>query len=332
MSCFDNIVAVRGLCDEQTPQTFFLDDIGIDKGELGSYITKGYSGVQDLIDQKSAFAIRHIQNDIYSHLLPSFRADSILAGSRVGFEAKTKELINQSGFVGGEIQMHNPQSFVDFTISDVSLFTDFTGTIPILIYDLLQEKLLGTISCNSVAGEITTTYQSLTIPAPRKQLKLWMGYDATGINSYKTTSYSGCSNCSGNTFSNRFVKVTGAAAASPFTLGTITSLTHTAGISFNYSVRCNHYDWICSHRDMLSMPILYRTGLEIMNHAMLLASTQRTMNTTTVDKKLLGEKAAFYETNYTRIVDGILKSMRLPSDANCFHCNKSVTSIVSLPA
>lgn len=332
MSCFDNIIAIKELCSEIEPQTFYLNDIGINAKEVQSYLTGEYSGIQNFIDEKSAFAIRLVQGDIYSHLSPQYKASSILASNRVGQEANIKTLVSQSGFVGVEIKMYNPISFVDFTLSDISLFTDYTGNVPVFVYDLLQGKLLGTLTVPSVAGEISSSFETITISAPRKQLHLWIGYDSTGINSYKTTTTGGCTSCSGFTFSNRFIRATGASAESPFTASTIESETHTAGISFNYSVVCNHYDWLCVHRHVLGLPFLYRTGIEIIKHAKLASINQRTMTTTTVNKAVLDEKLDFYTAEYNNTLNNILRNMRTPSDINCFHCNMQVQTITSLPS
>lgn len=331
MGCFDNIIAIKELCEEITPQTFYLNDIGINKTEVEQIITSEYESVQDFIDQKSAFAIRQVQGDVYSHLLPSFKADSILAAARIGHEATTKELVTQSGYVGIEIRMNNPVSFVDFTVSDVSVFTDFTGNIPLLVYDLFQGKLLGTLTVASTAGVISQSYETITVSAPRKELHLWIGYNAAAINSYKTSANSGCSTCTGYTFTNRFIRASGASASAPFTEATIDPLTHTGGISFNYSVACNHYDWLCNHRKVMGLPILYQTGLQIMNHGLLSAINQRTMTITTVTKDVLKEKQNFYAEQYNATLTNILNNMRVPSDVNCFHCNKTIRSVTALP-
>src|SRR5262245_32062930 len=100
MACFDNIIAIRELCTEVTPQTFYLNDIGITASEIEDILTSDFTGVQDFIDQKSAFAVRLVQGDIYAALQPQFKASSILASSRIGYEAQVKTLVSQSGWVG----------------------------------------------------------------------------------------------------------------------------------------------------------------------------------------------------------------------------------------
>lgn len=332
MACFDNIISLKELCTVPTPTSgFYLNDIGISKSEIEQIITKDFASVQAFIDDKSAFAIQRVTAEIYSHLSPQYKADSILTGARVGFEATDKELISQSGYVGVHVKVYNPGSYVDFTISDLSLFTDYTGSVPVLIYDLAQGKLLDTITVDAVAGQVSISYQKSVLSAPRKELNLWIGYDATAINSYKTITHNGCSDCHGYTFNHKFIRAVGASITAPFLNDDISSLTHTGGISFNYSITCNHYDWLCSHRNILGIPFLYKTGIEICNHALLAAPNQRTMAITTVNVELMEKKLMYFTTEYERTMTQILNNMSVPQDKNCFHCNQRIVSRFSAP-
>lgn len=332
MACFDDIISLEELCTDITPtSTFYLNQIGINKAEIEQMITKDYSSVQDFITKKSQFAVSKVTSDIYNFLSPKFKANSILAGARVGYPDANKVLVTQTGLVGTTVELYNPESFVDFTFSDISLFTDYTGTIPILIYDLDQGKLLQTINIATIDGEITTSYEKAIISAPRRPLNLWIGYDSTiGINSYQTTAHNGCSGCRGYKFNHRFIQAGGALITAPFTEGSITPLTHTAGISFNYSVECNHKDWLCNHRNFLGLPILYKTGIEICNHAILAAPNQRSMTNTTVNIDLMEKKLSMFTSEYTAIMQSILNNMSVPQDRNCFYCEQKITSKVSL--
>ncbi len=327
MACFDNIIALRDLCSDITPtSTFYLEDIGINASEIEQIITKDYTGVQDFINKKSAFAVQKVTSEIYSFLSPKYKANSILAGHRVGYEADTKELITQNGYVGVEINVSNAQSFINFVISDVSLFIDQTATVPLLLYDLKQGVLLDTINVDATAGQISFNYDKTVVSAPRNDLHLWLGYNAgvSAIDSYKTVTHNGCSDCHGYTFSHRFVRATGATSSAPFT--SVTSLTHTAGISFNYSVECNHYDWLCNHRNILGILFLYKTGIEICNHALLAAPNQRSMAITTVNREMMEQKLAHFTNEYDRTLGNILRNMSVPQDRNCFECNERIIS------
>ena len=332
MACFDNIISLEELCADITPtSTFYLNQIGINKSEIEQMLTKDYSSVQDFITKKSNFAVSKVTSDIYNFLSPNFKANSILAGARVGYPDPNKVLVTQSGYVGVKVELYNPESFVNFITSDISLFTDYTGTIPVLIYDLDQGLLLQTINVGTIAGQITTSYEKAVLSAPRRPLNIWMGYDSSiGINSYQTTAHNGCAGCRGYKFNHRYIQAGGAAIESPFTEGSITSLTHTAGISFNYSVECNHKDWLCNHRNFLGLPILYKTGIEICNHAILAAPNQRSMTNTTVNVDLMEKKLTMLTSEYDAIMRSILNNMSVPNDRNCFYCEQRITSRTTL--
>jgi hypothetical protein len=334
MSCFDNIISLEELCTVPTPTSgFYLNQIGINKSEIEQLLTKDYSSVEDFVEKKSAFAIQKVTSEIYSYLSPYFKANSVLSGARVGYESDQKELLTQSGYVGIKTTVKNAHSFIDFVISDISVFADYTGDIPVYIYDVKQGKLLATITVASIAGQISVSYDKAVISSPRKDMLLWIGYDSDangGISSYKTLTHNGCSDCSGFTFSHRFIQATGSESGSPFTEVTLTSLTHTAGISFNYSVECNHTDWLCNHRNILGLPFLYKTGIEICNHALLAAPNQRTMAITTVTRELMEQKLAYFTTEYDRLLSNILRNMQVPQDKNCFNCSERITSRTTL--
>jgi len=327
MACFDNIVTVEGLCEDVASTSgFTLNQIGINKSEIEQIMTNDYDGVQDFVDRKANFATEKVTGEIYTFLSPKFKADSILTGARVGFPDINKTLVTQSGFVGVQVSVHNPGSYVDFVVSDFSLFTDFTGNVPVLIYDLYQGLLLDTVTVPTVAGQISTVYTKSVISSPRKSLNLWIGYDATAINSYKTATHNGCSDCRGYTFNHKFVQAVGASIVNPFTDGNVTGLTHTGGLSFNYSINCNHKDWLCAHRNILSLPILYKTGIEICNHALLASPNQRTMAITTVNRELMEQKLAYFTSEYNTLMGNILRNMSVPQDRNCFQCDNKIVS------
>ncbi len=326
MACFDNIITVDGLCDELTSTSgFTLNQIGINKSEIEQMITSPYS-VESFVAEKSSFAIKKVSGEIYSFLAPRFKADSILTGARVGHPVTEKLLVMQSGFVGIQVSVKNPGSYIDFVISDLSLFTDFSGTVPVFIYDLEQGLLLQTVNITTVAGQISTSYEKVVISAPRKALKLWIGYDATGINSYKTLTHNGCSDCSGFTFNHKFIQASGSGAIAPFVYDNLSALTHTGGLMFNYSVNCNHHDWLCNHRNILGIPILYKTGIEICNHALLAAPNQRSMTITTLNLELMEKKLYYFESEYQKTMKNILSNMDVPQDKNCFNCRQMIIS------
>lgn len=333
MSCFDNFISLEELCNDGSQQaSFYLNQIGINKTEIEQVITKEYPTTKAFVNSKVNFAIEKVVNEVYNYLSPKFKANSILAGARIGQPQKTQELITQTGQVGVQIQVKNPGSFLDFVISDISLYTDFTGTIDVNLYDLDQDKLLATVSVDTIAGEVSAAnFSKIVVASPRQNLNLWLGYDSLGtINSYKTTVHNGCSDCSGHVFNHRFVRANGASVVGQFLDGNVTVQSDTAGIAINYSVNCNHRDWLCTHRNILGIPTLYKAGIEICNHAILSAPNQRSMSTTTVNSDLMERKLAYFESEYAREMGNILRNMAVPSDQNCFNCEQRIVSRTTL--
>lgn len=332
MACFDNFITVEETCSQVEPASgYSLNQIGISKNEIEQIITRDYTSVDDFVAKKSAFAINKVVNEIYNHLSPRYKADSILAGSRIGHEQAQKELVSQSGWVGAEVTLYNPGSFLDFVISDISLYVNVSATVPVKIYNVITGQLLATVNVVTTAGQPSTHFEKVVIPAMRGNLHLWLGYDGTAIDSYKTLVHNACATCSGTVFTHRFVRASGAGIASPFLENSLTPLSHTAGISLNYSVNCNHKDWLCTHRNILGIPFLYKTGIEICNHALLSSINQRVMAITTVNLEVMKEKKAYYEEQYEKEMNNLMRNMAVPQDRNCFICDQQVRSVTLLP-
>lgn len=326
MACFDNLITIEGLCDPaESTSGYTLNQIGIDKTEVESIITKGYT-VDSFINEKQQFAVKKVTGDIYSFLSPKYRADSILASNRIGYPSDQKTLQTQAGNVGINIHVGNRGSYVDYVISDFSLFLDYTGDVDVWVYDVEQGKLLDTITVASVAGQISSISQKSIITALKMGLNLWVGYDSTGINSYLTQTHNGCSDCGGYTFSHRMVQATGASIQSPFTVGQITNLTHTGGLSLRYSINCNHTDWLCDYTNLLSQPILYKTGALICNHALMSSPNQRVMSNVILNVELMQKKHDYFQAEYDHLMRNILSNMQVPQDKNCFHCDQRIIS------
>lgn len=324
MGCFDDIIALRGACTEVTPKSgYYLDDIDLYRGEIEKFIQKPYNDVDSFVTDKILFATKAVQSVMYTEYQHLYLSRSILDGQRIGYTNDNMQLqTGSSNLRGIEIELCNESSFVDFYVSEISLFIDTAGARNIYVYDLLQNKLLDTITITTVANNITTVYPHKTYKSDRKKLNLFIGYDSTNINSYLTSfSTDGCFTCKSNGYKNAWVSVNGAeyTAAESKIASNATPISHTSGISIQYSLKCNHEDWLCNQMGVLALPVLYRTAADIMNYA--LNTTERFNSKTNLDFEELKNKRDFYDSKYHETLRGALSRMLLPSDRTCFICN-----------
>jgi hypothetical protein len=197
------------------------------------------------------------------------------------------------------------------------------------IYDLDQAKLLETVTVPCVAGEISTGVCHLSFSSNKKYLNLWIGYDSTGINSYKTATHKGqC--CGVYTLTNNFVRARGAVATS-FTENGLTNITDTAGLSINYSVACDPYGWMCNFAQLLALPIAYKVASDIYRTGFMVTPGMRSNNSTTVNAEMMQKNFEWYEMKYREHLDNIIKRISVPNDTTCFSCNSPSKNAIILP-
>lgn len=323
MGCFDNIIAIRGNCTDTVPTSgFYLDNIDLHRNEIEKFIQNPYNDVDSFVADKTAFAINTVSNTIYTQYQERYLSNTIINSERIGFAQDNLQLKTGANALRGiEVELCNYTSSVDFYMNELSLFIDVSGATNVFVYDLLQNKLLDTISVTAVAGEVVTVYPQKTYKSNRKKLHLFIGYDSTGINSYYTTEYkTGCTTCK-NSNSSRWLNINGAQvlAASQKISSNLTSVGHTSGLSVNYSLTCNHEDWICVNSRSLALPILYRTAADIMHYA--INTSERFNSRTNVDIEELKSKRDYYEANYNKQLESVSSRMLLPNDRVCFYCN-----------
>jgi hypothetical protein len=327
MGCFDDLISIKGNCTDVTPTSgFYLDDIDLYRGEVEKFIQEPYNDVDSFVADKISFATKTVARTIHSQYEQNYLSRTILNGERIGFPTDNLQLKTGSNNLRGiEIELCNYDSFVDFYLSDLSLFIDTSGAVNVFVYDLIQNKLLDTIPVTAVAGNITTVYPHKRYHSDRKRLHLFIGYNSTGINSYYTTVQNGsCYSCKNQNKINNWLSVNGAdvPVASTKIESNLTSVDHTSGILLNYSLECNHEDWLCTNARSLAMPILFRTAADIMSYAIM--TTERFNSRTNIDVNELKAKRDYYEANYKSHLESIASRMLLPSDRICFICNDRV--------
>lgn len=327
-TCFDNVISLRGLsCGDASPLSgLYLDMLGINMDFVNDIVQKPYSSGDALFTDKVTFSTKAIVSTITNHFADKFRANTLINGERLGFpQDNLQSVAGAAGSLKGiYVELCNLTSFVDLFVSDISLQTDFTGNVSVLVYDLKQNKLLDTLTCATVAGEVSVTTVNKTYKSNRKELSVIFVYDTTAVNSYKHfLKTGGCSSCGIGNFPqvNSYVKAAGISipSASTKVLTNVTTEDNTAGMSMNYSLQCNHQDWLCTNINQLALPILYFTAAELMGYAL---STSRQNSTTILDLESIETRRKEYEMKYFDTVDALLKKIKLPSDDLCFECNR----------
>lgn len=326
MACFDNILALREYCDAVEPTGYYLDDFGITKDEIESLVNKEYDNAKDFVDKKIAFCTDLVVSEVVSHFR-HVEAKTLIQSHRVGIFNKNLVALAGGNMRGIHLHVDNVDNFLEVNIAELSLLTDFNGTIAVSVYDLTQAKLLDTYSLTAVAGQASTVYPQKLYKTLKSGADLFFGYDTTGINSYKTTIRSGLC-CGKTTCSNSIVTTKGAELVAPYVNQNLTALTDTAGMSILYSVSCDHKSWLCAYLKQLALVIGYKVSAETMLYG---TSVSERNNNKTFNRDVLQNRFDFYEMKYRESLDNILKNISIPTDNICFSCKTPVRHRSAIP-
>ncbi|OQA07028.1 MAG: hypothetical protein BWY67_01823 [Bacteroidetes bacterium ADurb.Bin397] len=330
MECFDDLVGVRGLCNETTPKSeIYLDDVGLTKQDLLAFIPPQYSNLEDYFSKRSQFAYKTIATEIYNHFRSKYLAYSLIDSHRLGYFNQSLTTNLGANFRGINMQFTQSGGFYSFTISEINLYLNYTGDVDVVIYDLYQNKLLHTVTVPCVSGKISTAYIHKQFESQKRPANIFIGYNSDGITAINTPIKSGL--CCGKTScDNSYMTAQGAEIDGTFITSNMDTINQTAGVSLVYSVECDHLSWICSHGKALSIPAAYKIAEIVTTDALLHNGGERASNSHTIDKDELEKRALFFSRKYNETVGNLLSNMQLPSN-KCFQCNSPSRTVIALP-
>lgn len=332
MACFDNVVALKELCDEQeTFSGIYLNDIGITRSFIESVITSDYEGLDDFVTSKTTHAINVIKNAVHGRYGGKVNSSTLIHDHRLGYTQANLTDQTGSGWKGIQITLNNFSNYINMELSSLSLHVNTNGTVNILIYDLFQNTLLYTIPVTAVSGQIVTVYPHKVIESSGRPLNLFIGYNATGITS-KTTYIRENQCCGISSCTTSFMTAKGVTnTTGTFIDEDLTAINHTAGLSLVYSLNCDPYAWMCSYARVLALPIAYKIGSEMYLHAIMNAVNNRSSNNTNLNVELMQQTQLFYENQYKDQLDAVLHNMHVPADSVCFQCKSPAQTAIVLP-
>lgn len=197
MTCFNNLVGLKALCDATTPAPqFYLDDIeGVDQSRLADLASQsqgsGKAMAQDIIDS----AIRMMTADLETIIPANFRM--------------TNELVNIcstntfSGFyqsastlgTGVIVKNITGSKFSKMFIDSITVRINSDGEFSLIIADGVQENKV--ITFTFVAGQ-DTIFQNIGYTTTAKQVKIYFNNASVSLAQILTVQNSGCGCGGGN--------------------------------------------------------------------------------------------------------------------------------------
>lgn len=331
MGCFDNIVSLREYCTGVVPSSgIYLNDLGLSKELVEDIITGDYGTVKSLIDATINASIQDVVAMVNGKFSGRVKTHSAIETGVVGVPDGSNEIIAGGGYRGIQAHLYNSGNYLNFQLASLGLHLDFSGNVDVLVYDLNTNTLLDTIPVTAIAGQVVMVYPQKVYSSHYKNLNLWIGYNSTGKDSYKTVTRSTV--CCGN-FGRKteYLSSSGQAVSGDFISSNLTSLTTTSGISINYSIWCDSEAWLCSYARLIATPVAHKVASEIYRRGMMVSPLTRSNNSTITNQELMKSNFEWHIGNYEAGIKMLLKTVHLPNNNACFQCESRVTNKIILP-
>jgi hypothetical protein len=324
MACLSGLISVNGTT------TYTLESVGLGLQTLNDVAGNQYTDGEDLGNDKIAFAEKVLFDEFRNHLQPYLKASTVLNGQRLGYlkdKVATSEASTKKGI---KIELTNPNAFVNIYVSSIGLIVDTTGDYNVQVWDTVQAKLLDTIAISAVANELTVVSVDKEYQSLRQDTHLAFIYDPNGASSQQTlVNENGCTSCSRGIYKRNAYLISNAISISSSSNVNDSNLDYaseTGGLTIDYNIQCNTDSWLCTMKNLLALPLIYRSAEEIA-HYVLQSSGRLNSETLITDWE---NKLTHYQTKYKETMDSLLKNIDTPNDGVCFYCKKGIKTVITV--
>lgn len=323
MECLDGLIGIRGICTPDTPDSiYYINDLpGISIKEVDAALNSESASAVELITQKLEEAGNLISTRIQTLFQPRFKGTSIISNSVIGYTQDNLQTVGTAtGYlIGKQIEILEGD-YLELFISRVGLHMASTGTTNVLVYDLIQNKLLDTIPVVTVADEVSYVDVYKSYKRQGQKLNLFIGY--AYASSYKTIlSRNNCSSCTGQVYQNPYIRFSNKQILSSDTKIQDNLVGGSEdGLILQYSINCSFEPFICSIRHLLAAAIRWKAG-ELL--VMEMIYSKRNNSYINIYGEDHTELLAAYSASYEAEMKNITQNMKLPNNI-CYQCNKRV--------
>ena len=336
MDCLASLIGVRGKCggDDTPDSSFYINDYltGVSVKNMEAAIdeeaTSGFEEIENIITQSGEIVKAYIRQ----YMRPIYKGGSVIETSNVGKWKKDLETQAAQGlyFVGVQIKSQKFKN-LELFLSKLWLHMQTSGLVQVFVFDLTSGTQLDVINLTSVLNVPTGLDIYKKYKTEGQKLNLFIGYDGNE-QPYKTNLFTNtnCPSCgSGSEWLNdgqlqfKGAKMLKTAARID---SSIESQTGTSGISFNYALNCTLEPFICSIRDQLAIPIMFKAGSMIMQRMQYSTRLNSIISTRGEDWAALKE---FYEGEFVKLMEDVVKNAYV-NDPVCFECNHRVKTVVNV--
>ncbi len=337
MDCLDNLIGIGRREGSTSESGLYLEDIGITVEDANAINDQRFVSGNALLSNVISFTQIEFENDFKTQLRDTqsqrkvFAASSVLGNGVAGYyKDNLPTLAADATKYRGITTRITQYPYISFHIGEVSLFTQATGSIDVLIYDVLENKLLDTIAVTTVAGEVSSEVVNKTYYSKKQILQIAFLYDASNAAYESDLSKTvGCRTCN-KYYSDGFCQFQAVEfeQANPIIRSNIQSPTGgTAGLSVQYSLNCDIEPFICSIKNQLANAFLYKCGVNFMREWI---NSHRINATNKISLETLDERQQYYMGQYSDLMNNLISGIDIPND-RCFKCSPSVKLVATLP-
>lgn len=338
--CLDNTVGVRG-CGSGSALAYINDLTGISVADMDQAVNPERKNGLEALNSIIQLAQKLTLQSMNQYYAGRYKAKSFIDNDMIGYYYDDKVLKPaQSGYlVGYEIRI-DQTPFLELQLESIRLFCDHNGDVDVKIYDLIQGKLMDTVTLTAIAGQIVEKNGlGLSYATKRQRLHLFIGY-ASEFGSYNTSYMpvynvnglaENCNTCTGSPYKNRYMYFRSAqiAASADKIRPNVNSnvISGGAGLSFGYSLKCSFIEHLCNMRQQVALPIMYKAGELVMKE---FKHSKRLNSVVTLYGKDYEALELYYHDMHEKLMAELLQNGSIP-DSVCFGCNPQFSTPVVLP-
>lgn len=320
--CLSDLIGIRSDCDTTAPLSgLYINDLaGMSLDFADATHDQEYQDGVDLIQKKIQLTEEIVKNEVQTHFADKVYQHSIIENGILGhFKKDLEKKSKETGhYVGVRIDL-DKSAYTKLYIRSVKLFLKAAITTDVKIWDAMTGKELVSKSVTTVADEPTEVIFDEEIETDRQETIVFIGYESTA-DSNETGIETDCKSCRNKHYSNEVIsafqkKIPTGSTILPTNLE---SLGHTGGVSVDYSVYCSLDNFVCKHKKLLALPLMYRVAHELAVEAM---NSSRLNSYILIDDN--EAMADMYMSKYDKAMKNVLGRMQVPRDT-CFRCRPKV--------
>ena len=329
MECLETLVGLRGGCAAISyVGSVWLDDKVTHK-ELSYFIDqKDHASVDDMFVRWRQQAARELIDTVNEAFSGRYLVRTVVGAKEVGTTGDRLVAIPAEAKLKGlRFYRCNDWPSISYRITRLGFIGQFTGNLTVNYWDGITGNVLATDTFAVVAGQKVQLDVNRVFTGTRV---LMVGYDATAIGSYSTSVCpSICYTCSNARKINAHVDGYGFNSTIGNVVGAMTSTNESSGLSVVVAMECDNEWWLCSIKQQLAMPMLYKVAQLAMEYA--LFNTDRNNTKTVRDADHNEKRASLYQREFTASMKRAVASIILPNDPLCFKCNRTSRVVVAIP-